>query len=71
MTATGGSQTRRTQQPGHDITPSWSGDGTKLAFASNRPPGGGLNYNIWTMNANGSSQTAIVTHGAADVFPDW
>jgi hypothetical protein len=70
--STGGTQQPRlTFQPGHDTSPAWSGDGQKLAFASNRSPGGGLNFNIWTMNKDGSGQTPLVTHGAADVFPDW
>jgi CSLREA domain-containing protein len=66
-------QTRRTSQAGHDITPAWSVDGSKIAFASNRSPGGGLNFNIWTADANfnAASQKPLVTHGAADVFPDW
>jgi Tol biopolymer transport system component len=72
MDTNGGAQTRRTQQPGHDVTPAWSVEGAKLAFASNRtPPGGGNNYNIFTMEPNGSGQTPLVTHGAADQHPDW
>ncbi len=67
-----GTQTRRTNQNGHDITPAWSPDGSKLAFASNRSPGGGLNFNIYTMNANGTgSAQSVVIHSAADIFPDW
>jgi Tol biopolymer transport system component len=61
-----------TFQAGNDTSPAWSVDGARIAFASNRnPPGGGLNFNIFTMNPNGSGQEAVVTHGAADVFPDW
>ena len=67
-----GNQTRRTNQTGHDITPAWSPDGSKLALASNRSPGGGLNFNIYTMNANGSGTAqSVVIHSAADIFPDW
>ena len=47
---TGTSQTRLTNLAGNDVTPAWSPDGAKLTFASNRPPGGGTNYNIFTMN---------------------
>ena len=64
-------QTRLTNKAGHDITPAWSSDGAKLTFASNRPPGGGLNFNIFTMKPDGSAQTAVVTDPAADIFPDW
>jgi hypothetical protein len=36
---------------------------------SNRP--GGLNFDIYTMNANGTGQTLLAAHPAADLFPDW
>jgi hypothetical protein len=71
--STGGAQTRITNQPGHDITPSWSGDGGKIAFASNRAPqGSGFNFNIWTMDADGNlaSQQPLVTGPAAELFAD-
>ena len=71
MTQSGSSQTNVTNRAGNDISPAWSSDGTKIAFASNRAPGSGLNYNILTMNPNGSGQTPLVTHPAADVTPDW
>jgi Tol biopolymer transport system component len=71
MTQTGGSQTNITNTPGFDVTPAWSSDGTKIAFASNRPPGGGLDFNIFTMSATGGAQAPLVTDSAADVFPDW
>ncbi len=67
----GGSQTRRTNQAGHDASPAWSPDGEKLTFATNRTPGGGLNFNIYTMTKTGSNQQSLVIHGAADIFPDW
>ena len=42
MPADGTGQTRLTNQAGQDVTPAWSSDGSKIAFASNRPPGHGL-----------------------------
>jgi hypothetical protein len=71
MTPTGGSQTNITKHPGVDVTPAWSSDGTRIAFASNRSPGGGLDTNIFTMGATGGMATPIVTDPAVDVFPDW
>ena len=71
MSQTGGPQTNITNHPGVDATPAWSSDGTKIAFASNRSPGGGLNTDIFTMTASGSTPTPLVTHRAADIFPDW
>jgi TolB protein len=70
----GGSATRLTTQAGHDVTPSWSQDGAKIAFASNRlPQGGGRNFNIWTMDADGNtgSQQPLVVNSGVELFPDW
>ena len=69
MAQTGGSETRLTNLAGHDVTPTWSPDGQKIAFATNRSPATGLNFNIYTMNANGSSQTALVTHAVGRPVP--
>ena len=48
--------TRLTDQPGQDRVPSWSPDGTRIAFASFR---GGL-WGIYVMGADGSD-VALVT----------
>ena len=57
-----------TKDPAMDRMPTWSPDGTRVAFYSNR--GGG--YNVWVVNADGSSLkqlTASPTHGIE--FPVW
>jgi Tol biopolymer transport system component len=64
-------RSRRTNQTGHDVPPAWSPDGARLAFATNRSPGVGLNFNIFTMNGNGTSQLPLIVHLAIDGFPDW
>jgi Tol biopolymer transport system component len=48
--------------------PSWSKDGTKIAFSSNRSGA----FEIWTMNPDGSDQQRI-TYGApgGSFVPDW
>jgi Tol biopolymer transport system component len=56
-----------------NLSPSWSPDGAKIAFASNRDPSpnGTSDYEVWTMNADGSSQTQITDHAYNDLRPSW
>lgn len=64
----GSGQTQLTYDPYRDIDPSWSPDGTKIAFASIR---GGVGYQIYTMNANGSNQVSLGINGTRPVWsPD-
>jgi dipeptidyl aminopeptidase/acylaminoacyl peptidase len=54
----------------NDVDPAWSPDGTKIAFASNRDG----DYEIWSMNANGSSPVKLTTRtttGRGKRNPDW
>jgi TolB protein len=51
------------------MRPSWSRDGTKIAFATNR--NGLLNFDIYVMNVDGSSQTRLTSHAAVDFAPEW
>jgi WD40 repeat protein len=53
---------------GHNFRPSWSPDGTKIAFASDR--GGTGTTDLYVMNADGSDQHAITTMGEA-YTPRW
>ena len=47
--------------------PAWSPDGTKIAFTSNRDG----NYEIYTMNADGTGQTSLTNNAAYDFDPAW
>lgn len=50
-----------------DYDPAWSPDGTKLAFNSTRDG----NYDIYWMNADGSSPTRLTYSLHQDVQPEW
>ena len=51
-----------------DIDPSWSPDGTRIAFASTRD---GFNPSLYVMNADGSSQTRLTNDRNPNRFPTW
>jgi Tol biopolymer transport system component len=64
MNADGSEQTQLTDNDVSDLYPSWSPDGEKIAFASERDGGG-----IYVMNADdGSDVTRLTTEG---VDPSW
>jgi Tol biopolymer transport system component len=47
--------------------PSFSPDGTKVLFQSDRTG----NWEVFVMNADGSNPRQFTDHGAADVTPSW
>ena len=73
MDKDGSNPTRLTNNPlvsaggeGHDNTPDWSPDGSKIAFNSDRDG----NFEIYVMNADGTGQTRLTTNPAFDTDPD-
>jgi Tol biopolymer transport system component len=50
-----------------EITPTWSPDGTRIAFASNRDG----NFEIYVMDADGSRLVRLTNHPGLDVAPAW
>ncbi|MFA5034618.1 MAG: FlgD immunoglobulin-like domain containing protein [Candidatus Margulisiibacteriota bacterium] len=50
-----------------DFEPSWSPDGSKLAFSSNRSG----DYDIWVMNENGTGLANLTSNPAYDGKPSW
>jgi Tol biopolymer transport system component len=67
MDADGSNQIRLTNHPADDIVPTWSPDGTKIAWSANRP--GGSNYEVYTMNPDGSGIVNLTDQAASDRFP--
>lgn len=58
-----------TTDPAADVRPAWSPDGKSVAFQTTR--GGGGNFTIWTMDADGTNQRAVTRGSADDRHPFW
>jgi WD40 repeat protein len=58
---------RVTTDPANDVSPSWSPDGSKVAFASGRDGNG----EIYTINADGTGETRLTDNAAVDTSPAW
>ena len=56
-----------TQWPGIDEVGSWSPDGSKIVFFSNRDGNG----EIYVMDSNGKNQANLTNHPALDAAPTW
>jgi len=70
-----------TNHAGYHSVPAWSPDGSRLVYASdpNASPGdcefsapeGSCNYDIYTIDLDGSNPTRLTDHPTQDGFPDW
>ena len=67
MNADGSGQTRLTTDPGVDYAPTWSPDGSKIAFHSDRSG----TLQVYVMNADGSGLTQLTTDPTGAGYPSW
>jgi TolB protein len=67
MNSDGTNQVNLTNNPAADDVPSWSPDGTKIAFRSYRDG----NLEIYVMNPDGTNQTRLTNNPAHDGQPSW
>jgi hypothetical protein len=58
---------RITTQPGSDVDPAWSPDGSRIAFTSDRD----ADREIYVMNANGTNQVRLTNAYGPDYRPAW
>ena len=68
MNADGSNLTRLVQNGADNFFPTWSPDGTKIAFTSEFHDD---SLGMYVMNADGSNLTRLVGNGADNLFPTW
>jgi Tol biopolymer transport system component len=68
MNVDGTRQIQLTEDPANELEPSWSPDGAKIAFISDR---NGRNSDIYVMNADGSNVTQLTDDSANEFGPEW
>jgi len=62
-----GSVVRLTTDQGHDDRPSFSPDGEKLVYHSDK----GGNNDLWVINADGTDNIQLTNDEYDDLYPDW
>jgi len=67
MDADGGNQQNLTNDPKNDASPSWSSDGERIVFMSERDG----NSEIYVMDADGKNQQRLTENDFYDTHPSW
>jgi Tol biopolymer transport system component len=67
MNPDGSKLTRLTDDPAHDLCPSWSPDGTRIAFTSQRDG----DQEIYTMDPDGTNLKRLTFSPGAEYHMDW
>ena len=70
MDGDGKNQRRVTAHPNIDQYPTWSPDGKKIAFVSNRNNVNQAHKRIWVIDVDGKNPIRL-TDGVSDSYPDW
>ena len=74
MDADGGNPQNLTNDPNNDVSPSWSPDGERIVFSSERDgnrDGNQENYEIYVMDADGNNQQRLTDNDFYDSAPSW
>ena len=69
MDVDGGNQRNLTNHPDRDVEPSWSPDGKRIVFVSNRTRD--LNRDIYVMDADGGNPRNLTNHPDDEEAPAW
>ena len=70
MDADGGNQQKLTENRKNDFSPSWSPDGKRIVFESDRK-GDFINFEIYVMDADGGNQQRLTENRVDDWSPSW